>query len=69
MRLVLLSTPYSVRLLIMPEPKLTLFGTFMCELTDGDRKQFGDLEPAIAECQRLEWRFSPTVPATVVDRL
>jgi hypothetical protein len=26
----------------------------MCELTDGDRKRLGDLEPVIAECQRLE---------------
>jgi hypothetical protein len=26
----------------------------MCELIDGDRKQLGDLEPATAECQRLE---------------
>jgi|ERR1700722_13725035 hypothetical protein len=43
-RPVLSSTLCSVRLLIMPESTLTLFGTFMCELTDGDGKQFGDLE-------------------------
>jgi hypothetical protein len=53
------STPHSVRPLIVPEPTLTLFGIFMCEPTDGDGKQFGDLEPAIAEYQGLETENFP----------
>jgi hypothetical protein len=58
-----------VRLLIMPEPTLALFGTFMCELTDGDGKQFVDLEPSNSRMPGIgNEDFSPTVPAMAVDR-
>jgi len=52
------STPHSVRPPYHARAD-TLFGTFMCEPTDGDGKQFGDLEPAIAECQGLEMEIFP----------
>jgi hypothetical protein len=31
----------------------------MCEITDGDGKQFSDLEPAITECQGLGMEIPP----------
>jgi len=53
------STSHSVRPHIRPESTLTLFGTFMCEITDGDGKQFSDIEPAITECQGLGMEIPP----------
>lgn len=61
------SIPYSVRFPIMPEPTLTLFGTFMCKPTDGDENSSVILNQRWQNAR--DWRdFSPTVPAMVADR-